>query len=75
MHIRCFALVCLIPCCISTVFPEHKDTEEKKGSGKGSSDERPSEPSKFERMEVEPPKAELNGATEDLHSEGDTQSN
>lgn len=67
--------LCLTSCRVAAVSSEHKDTEEKKGSGKGSSDERPSEPSKSEPMEVEPPKAELNGATEDLHSEGDTQSN
>lgn len=54
---------------------EHKDSsDEKKSTGKGSAD-KSNELSKPEPMEAEPPKAEVNGTAEELHCEGDTQSN
>lgn len=56
--------------------PDHKDGEEKRSSKKApSSDDKASELPKAESMEVDAPKAELNGAREDIQSEGDTQSN
>lgn len=55
---------------------DHKDGDEKRSSKKApSSDDKASELSKAESMEVDAPKAELNGTREDIQSEGDTQSN
>lgn len=56
--------------------PDHKDGDEKRSSKKApSSDDKASELPKAESMEVDVPKAELNGTREDIQSEGDTQSN
>lgn len=62
--------------CVLSFPPDHKDSEEKRSSKKASSgDDKASELPKAESMEVDAPKAELNGTREDVQSEGDTQSN
>lgn len=54
---------------------EHKDSSDEKRSSRKGSVEKSNELSKPEPMEAEPPKAEVNGTAQELHSEGDTQSN
>ncbi|XP_016391991.1 luc7-like protein 3 [Sinocyclocheilus rhinocerous] len=54
---------------------EHKDSSDEKRSSRKGSVEKSNELSKPESMEAEPPKAEVNGTAQELHSEGDTQSN
>lgn len=54
---------------------EHKDSSDEKRSSRKGSVEKSIELSKPEPMEAEPPKAEVNGTAQELHSEGDTQSN
>nr|AAI39883.1 Zgc:136380 protein [Danio rerio] len=54
---------------------DHKDSSDEKRSSRKGSVEKCNELSKPEPMEAEPPKAEANGTVQELHSEGDTQSN
>uniref|UniRef100_A0A673IFA0 Luc7-like protein 3 n=1 Tax=Sinocyclocheilus rhinocerous TaxID=307959 RepID=A0A673IFA0_9TELE len=54
---------------------KHKDSSDEKRSSRKGSVEKSNELSKPESMEAEPPKAEVNGTAQELHSEGDTQSN
>lgn len=70
----CSSLKCLLNKVSTTTSAEHKDSDEKKSSAKGSA-ETTIQLAKPEPAEAEPPKAEVNGTADELQCEGDTQSN